>query len=133
MRVKFNRDYNAPRGEESYVKGAVVELDAGVAAQVVRDGYAKEFPRTDKEIAEQAQKYMGGDDQRTPQQIADRVPQVVVLQGDTRQAVEEQRGEDDPHEVRKQDEKVAEAAAEAKLKSIETEQAKIEGRKPKGA
>ena len=118
MRVKFTRDYPGGKGEESYTKGQVIHLDQGVADQVIAAGYAKEFPLTEKEVAEQATKYYAGDDKRTPAQIKDRVPQVVLLQGDTRTATEEQRGNDDPHEVRKEDEQIAEDAAEVKLKKM---------------
>jgi hypothetical protein len=52
------------------------------------------------------------------------VPQIVALQGDTRQAVEDQRGENDPHEVRKSDEEIAAEAAAEKQKTDEKEAAK---------
>jgi hypothetical protein len=116
MRVKFTRDYRGDKGEESYAKGQVVHLDQGVADQVIESGHAKAFPLSDAEVAEQASKYYAGDDIRTPRQIADRVPQIVALQGDTRTAVEEQRGSDSPHEVRKADEETADQVAERKLK-----------------
>lgn len=119
MRVKFSRDYKAPRGEESYTKGQVVHLDQGLAAQLVADGYAADFPLSSAEVAEQAKKYHANDDQRTPAQIADRVPQVTVLTGDTRSDTEQQRGNDDSHEVRKQDEATAERVAEQKAKADE--------------
>lgn len=119
MRVKFTQDHPGYPGQESYTKGQVVHLDQGVAQQVIESGHAKEFPLTDAEVAEQAQKYYAGDDKRTPAQIKDRVPQIVTLQGDTRTAVEEQRGSDSPHEVRKADEETAEQAAERKLKEEE--------------
>lgn len=115
MRVKFTRDFRGDKGEESYVKGQVIHLDQGVADQVIEAGAAKAFPLSDAEVAEQATKYYAGDDLRTERQIRDRVPQVVLLQGDTRTAVEEQRGADSPHEVRKADEKAAEKAAEQKV------------------
>lgn len=116
MRVKFTRDYRGDKGEESYTKGQVIHLDQGVADQVIELGAAKAFPLTDAEVTEQARKYCAGDDQRTPRQIADRVPQIVALQGDTRTAVEEQRGADDPHEVRKSDEQIAADVADDKAK-----------------
>lgn len=115
MRVKFLRDFRGDKGEEPYVKGQVVHLDQGVAEQVIEAGAAKEFPLTSAEVAEQATKYYAGDDKRTPAQIKDRVPQIAILQGDTRQATEDQRGEDDPHIVRKEDEETAEEAAAKKL------------------
>lgn len=118
MRVKFVRDHRGDKGEESYTKGQVIHLDQGVADQVIEAGAAKAFPLSDKEVAEQAGKYMAGDDLRTAKQIADRVPQVVLLQGDTREAVETQRGSDSPHEQRKEDEKVAEKAAEKKIEGM---------------
>jgi hypothetical protein len=123
MRVKFTRDYAGQKGELPYAKDYVVDLDAGLAAQVIADGYAKEFARSDAEVAEQAAKYYAGDENRTPAQIADRIPQVVVLQGDTRQATEDQRGEDDPHVVRKEDAKVAAKVADEKVKEAEKPQA----------
>jgi len=123
MRVKFVRDYAGGKGELSYAKGYVVDLDAGLAAQVVADGYAKEFPRSDSEIAEQAAKYQPGDESRTPAQIAERIPQVVLLQGDTRTATEDERGKDDPHVVRKEDAKVAAKVADEKVKDAEKPQA----------
>jgi hypothetical protein len=116
MRVKFTRDYRGDKGEESYVKGQVIHLDQGVADQVIEMGAAKAFPLSDAEVAEQAAKYHPGDDLRTPKQIADRVPQVIALQGDTRTATEAQRGDDDPHVVREADEETAAQAAERKLK-----------------
>lgn len=118
MRVKFTRDYRGDKGEESYVKGQVIHLDQGVADQVIEAGAAKAFPLSDAEVAEQAQKYYAGDDQRTAKQIADRIPQIVTLQGDTREAVEVQRGSDSPHETRKEDAKVAEKAAEKKIDAM---------------
>jgi hypothetical protein len=116
MRVKFTQDFPAYPGQEPYAKGQVVHLDQGLADQVIESGHAKAFPLSDKEVAEQATKYYAGDDKRTPKQIADRVPQVVVLQGDTRTATEAQRGDDDPHVVREADEETAAQAAERKLK-----------------
>lgn len=118
MRVKFIRDYRGDKGEESYTKGQVIHLDQGIANQVIEAGAAKEFPLSSSEVAEQAKKYMAGDDTRTEQQIKDRIPQVTVLQGDTRQATEDQRGNDDPHEVRKADEKTTEKAAEKKIEQM---------------
>lgn len=118
MRVKFTRDYPGGKGEESYTKGQVIDLDQGFAAQLIEANYVKDFPRSDAEVAEQATKYYAGDDKRTPAQIKDRIPQVVMLQGDTRSDVEEQRGESDPHEVRKEDEQAAEAGAEVKLEKM---------------
>lgn len=118
MRVKFTRDYRGDKGEESYTKGQVIHLDQGVADQVIEAGAAKAFPLSDAEVAEQARKYYAGDDQRTERQIKDRVPQVVTLQGDTREAVEVQRGSDSPHDQRKEDEKVAEKAAEKKIEAM---------------
>lgn len=114
MRVKFTRDFRGDKGEEAYTKGQIVHLDQGVADQVIEAGAAKAFPLSDAEVAEQATKYSAGDDKRTARQIADRVPQIVVLQGDTRQATEDQRGEDDPHVVRKEDEETTEDAAAKK-------------------
>lgn len=119
MRVTFTRDYKGGKGEESYTKGQVIDLDQGIATQVIADGYAKEFPRSATDVAEQAVKYHAGDDKRTPAQIADRVPQIVELTGDTRSDMEEQRGENDPHEVRKEDEAVTEEAAEKKRRADE--------------
>jgi hypothetical protein len=119
MRVQFLRDHRGDKGEESYVKGQVIHLDQGAADQLIELGAAKAFPLSDAEVAEQATKYYAGDDQRTPRQIADRVPQIVALQGDTRQAVEDQRGENDPHEVRKSDEEIAAEAAAEKQKTDE--------------
>lgn len=116
MRVKFLRDHRGDKGEESYTKGQVIHLDQGAADQVIEAGAAEAFPLTDAEVAEQATKYYAGDDLRTAKQIADRVPQIVALQGDTRTAVEEQRGSDSPHETRKEDEETAQGAAEKKLK-----------------
>jgi hypothetical protein len=128
MRVKFTRDFRGDKGEESYVKGQVIHLDQGVADQVIEAGAAKAFPLSDAEVAEQATKYTAGDDLRTAKQIADRVPQVVALQGDTRTATEDQRGEDDPHVVRKADEKVAEKASEQKIAAMKD--AGVEPAKP---
>lgn len=116
MRVKFTRDHRGDKGEESYVKGQVIHLDQGVADQVIEMGAAEAFPLSDTEVAEQATKYYAGDDLRTAKQIADRVPQIVSLQGDTRAATEAQRDDDDPHAVRKADVETAQAAAEKKLK-----------------
>jgi hypothetical protein len=115
MRVKFIRDFRGDKGEESYTKGQVIHLDQGVADQVIEAGAAKEFPLSDSEVAEQARKYMAGDDTRTEKQIRDRVPQVVVLDGDTRTDVELQRGSDSPHETRKADVVTTEKAAEKKI------------------
>ncbi len=114
MRVTFTRDYRGDKGEESYTKGQVIHLDQGAADQVIAAGAAKAFPLTDAEVAEQAIKYTAGDDLRTAAQIAERVPQVVTLQGDTRQATEDQRGDDDPHVVRKADIATAEKAVDTK-------------------
>jgi hypothetical protein len=116
MRVKFIRDFRGDKGEESYTKGQVIHLDQGVADQVIELGAAKAFPLSDKEVAEQATKYHAGDDLRTAKQIADRVPQVVALQGDTRAATEAQRGDDDPHVVREADQETAAQVAERKLR-----------------
>ncbi len=118
MRVKFTRDYRGDKGEESYTKGQVIHLDQGVADMVIEAGAAKAFPLSDAEVAEQATKYYAGDDLRTAKQIADRVPQVVTLQGDTRQATEDQRGSDSPHETRKADAAAAEKAAEKKIDTM---------------
>lgn len=122
MRVKFIRDHRGDKGEESYTKGQVIHLDQGVADQVIEMGAAKAFPLSDKEVAEQAQKYYAGDDLRTPKQIADRVPQIVALQGDTRAATEAQRGDDDPHVVRQADVETTQAAAEKKNAKTKAEE-----------
>jgi hypothetical protein len=110
MRVKFVRDYSGAKGELPYAKGDVVDLDQGLADQLVADGYAKAFPRTQAEIDEAVTKYYPGDEYRTPKQLAHRIPQVVALTGDTRAATEAELGEDDPHVVRAE---LVEAAAEA--------------------
>lgn len=104
MRVKFTKDFKGDKGEESYTKGQVVHLDTGVAAAVIDGGYAVDFPLSASDVAEQARKYHANDDQRTPAQLKDRVPQVVELHGDTKTDTEEQRGTADTHELRKQDE-----------------------------
>lgn len=122
MRVKFNRDY-AVKGEPSYAKGSVVDLDDGLAQQLVNDGVAKAFPRTAAEVAEQAAKYYPGDENRTPAQLAERVPQVVALAGDTRTATEVQLGEDDPHKARAELISAAKDAAEKKAAAEEKDAA----------
>lgn len=127
MRVKFIRDHRGDKGEESYTKGQVIHLDQGVADQVIELGAAEAFPLSDKEVAEQAAKYYAGDDLRTPKQIADRVPQIVALQGDTRAATEAQRGDDDPHVVRQADVETTQAAAERKLREQAKAKAAEEG------
>jgi hypothetical protein len=119
MRVKFVRDHRGDKGEESYVKGQVVHLDQGVADQVIEAGAATAFPLSASEVAEQAKKYYAGDDVRTARQIADRIPQVATLQGDTRQATEDQRGQDDPHTVRKADVATTEKASDARVAAVE--------------
>jgi glucose-1-phosphatase len=116
MRVRFLRDHRGDKGEESYTKGQVIHVDQGVADQLIEAGAAKAFPLSDDEVAEQATKYYAGDDQRTAKQIADRVPQIVALQGDTRQATEDQRGDSDPHVVRQADEETAHDAAAEQAK-----------------
>ncbi len=118
MRVKFTRDFRGDRGEESYTKGQVIHLDQGAADQVIEAGAAKAFPLTDAEVAEQATKYYPGDETRTARQLAERIPQVTLLQGDTRQATEDQRSDDDPHAVRKADTAAADKAADAKAAEL---------------
>lgn len=113
MRVKFLRDHPGDKGEQSYDKGAVVELDDGVAQQLITAGTVKDFPRTQAELNEALTKYYPGDENRTPKQIAERHAQApVLLTGDTRADTEEQLGEGDPHEVRKDLLATAEKAAE---------------------
>ena len=121
MRVKFLKDHPGGKGEESYAKGAVVELDDGVAASLIEAGTARAFPRTQAQLDEALTKYYPGDENRTPRQIAERHAQAVVtLTGDTRSDTEEQLGEDDPHEVRKDLTETAEkAAVKAEGKAIE--------------
>jgi colicin import membrane protein len=110
MRVKFLRDHTGDKGEQSYVKGNVVDLDDGVAAQLIALGAVEDFPRSQAELDEAAAKYYPGDENRTPVQRAARTLQVVALTGDTRTATEDQLGENDPHAARA---KLAEASAAA--------------------
>jgi hypothetical protein len=128
MRVQFTRDYRGDKGEQSYNKGEVVDLDQGVADRVIAAGAAKEFPRSASDVAEQAAKYHAGDDTRTPQQIAERVPAVVLLSGDTKTDTEEQRGTADTHELRKQDVTTTAKVADEKADDA-AKQAKAEARK----
>jgi protein-disulfide isomerase-like protein with CxxC motif len=126
MRVRFTKDFRGDKGEESYTEGQVVDLDPGVAQMVIDAGVAEDFPRDATDVAEQAAKYHANDDQRTPAQLRERVPQVVLLDGDTKTATEQQRGTADTHELRKQDvETTAEVVEEkredeAKAEKVET-------------
>jgi hypothetical protein len=116
MRVKFARDYPGGKGELPYAKNYIVDLDAGQADQLIAAGFAKAFPRTDAENAEQALKVAPGQT----------VAPSVLLQGDTRQATEDERGDDDPHVVRKADEKAVADVAAAQAKAADAERVKAE-------
>jgi hypothetical protein len=122
MRVKFLKEYT-PKGGDTYAKGAVVDLDEGVAAEMIEAGLVKEFPRTDAELAEATAKYYPGDEHRSARQKAERAAQVVPLTGDTRSDVEAATGDDDPHAVRAN---LAQKAEKAEQKETREREAQAE-------
>lgn len=120
MRVKYTRDH----GE--YLKGAVVDLDEGVAASLIDLGVVKEHPRSTAELAEAAAKYYPGDEHRTAKQKAERAAQVVPLTGDTRSDVEALTGDDDPHAVRASLAEKAERRLATEQRAAEKQEAEAE-------
>lgn len=75
MRVRFLKA--CPNPDEP--KGAVIDLDCGIAAQLQAKGFVAFFPRTDVEIATAAHQYQSGDEHRKPADIAKRNAELEQL------------------------------------------------------
>ncbi len=80
MRVRFVKTYQQA-GAASYAAGAVVDLDEGVASELIAVGYAVEYPRTMEELMEHATKYYPDDEKRTEKQIAYRIAELNRMHG----------------------------------------------------
>lgn len=96
MRVQFLHDHNETGHPENY-KGTTIMLDEGVALDLIARGIVKAAPLTEAQIDAIANEAKGGDEQRSPHDVARRKhEQAIVMRAINGPAAEEREPKSTP-------------------------------------